>query len=90
MKQPAMEWRPGLDCWLLRTETPLGDRQVQANLKLAKCGKDLGKRAAAAGGPGGAYSAGLGSAGADANRGERATGPEDDKDREEGEPAPME
>lgn len=30
MKQPAMEWRPGLDCWLLRTETPLGDRQVQA------------------------------------------------------------
>lgn len=22
-KQPAMEWRPALGCWLLRTETPL-------------------------------------------------------------------
>ncbi len=23
MKQPAMEWRPALGVWLLRTETPL-------------------------------------------------------------------
>lgn len=22
-KQPAMEWRPAMGCWLLRTETPL-------------------------------------------------------------------
>ena len=22
-RQPAMEWRPALGCWLLRTETPL-------------------------------------------------------------------
>ena len=30
MKQPAMEWRPTLKCWLLRTETPLAERQVQS------------------------------------------------------------
>lgn len=30
MKQPAMEWRPKMDCWLLRTETPLAERQVQS------------------------------------------------------------
>ena len=30
MKQPAMEWRPGLGFWLLRTETPLSARHVAA------------------------------------------------------------
>jgi hypothetical protein len=30
MKQPAMEWRPAMDCWLLRTETPLSERHVDA------------------------------------------------------------
>ncbi len=30
MKQPAMEWRPGLGFWLLRTESPMDLRQVMA------------------------------------------------------------
>jgi hypothetical protein len=30
MRQPAMEWRPAMDCWLLRTETPLSARHVAA------------------------------------------------------------
>jgi len=30
VKQPAMEWRPGLGFWLLRTETPMDLRQVLA------------------------------------------------------------
>jgi len=28
-RQPAMEWRPALDCWLLRTESPLPGWAVQ-------------------------------------------------------------
>jgi hypothetical protein len=30
MRQPAMEWRPAMGCWLLRTETPLSARHVAA------------------------------------------------------------
>ena len=30
MRQPAMEWRPAMHCWLLRTETPLSARHVAA------------------------------------------------------------
>jgi hypothetical protein len=29
MRQPAMEWRPNLGCWLLRTETPVPQWVVQ-------------------------------------------------------------
>lgn len=29
-RQPAMEWRPAMGCWLLRTESPLPLRYVQA------------------------------------------------------------
>jgi hypothetical protein len=29
MKQPAMEWRPSLGAWLLRTESPLPDWTVK-------------------------------------------------------------
>ena len=28
-KQPAMEWRPAMNCWLLRTETPLPERAAK-------------------------------------------------------------
>lgn len=30
MRQPAMEWRPAMGCWLLRTESPLPSRHVVA------------------------------------------------------------
>jgi len=36
MKQPAMEWRPKLNCWLLRAEFPLETRQVLACIEFMK------------------------------------------------------
>ena len=36
MKQPAMEWRPDMNCWLLRTESPLPRPQVLACIEFMK------------------------------------------------------
>jgi hypothetical protein len=45
MKQPVMEWRREMDCWLLRVESPLPAPQVRACvdfLKKVQGGRRLG------------------------------------------------
>lgn len=45
MKQPVMEWRREMDCWLLRVESPLPARQVRACvdfLKKTQAGRRIG------------------------------------------------